>query len=124
MQLACSRLPPLLRLHALFFYTPSTIREEVSHRHGTRVLFWPGNCVGASPYTRQPTSSTSRNVQRANFVELRVGEVRRILLPRRWVNRGAMRKCLTLMNSAEQRSKPERERPEPRNLLRALSDSI
>src|SRR5215213_3432797 len=51
-------------------------------------------------------------------------ELPRIPLPRRWVNRGAMRKCLTLMNSAEQRSKPERERPEPRNLLRALSDSI
>jgi hypothetical protein len=40
------------------------------------------------------------------------------------VNRGAMRKCLTLMNSAEQRSKPERERPEKVPRLRALSDSI
>jgi hypothetical protein len=27
------------------------MREEVSHCHGTRVLFLPGNLVRASPYT-------------------------------------------------------------------------
>src|SRR5215204_6517375 len=59
-----------------------------------------------------------------NFRECSKGEVRRIRIPRTRVNRGAMRKCLTLMNSAEQRSKPERERPEKVPRLRALSDSI
>src|SRR5215204_1854910 len=36
----------------------------------------------------------------------------RTVSPRTRLNRGAMRKCLTLTNSAEQWSKPERERPE------------
>src|SRR5215217_565816 len=35
---------------ALSLCAQSTIREEGSQSHGSRVLFWSGNCVVASPY--------------------------------------------------------------------------
>jgi hypothetical protein len=47
-----------------------------------REILW-----GLAP-TRKPTSNASKNVQRANFVERREGEVRRTSLPRNWVNKG------------------------------------
>src|SRR5215217_1643163 len=51
MQLACSWLPPLLRLHALFFYAQNTIKGEVSQSHEGLPPFWSGNRVGVRPCT-------------------------------------------------------------------------
>jgi hypothetical protein len=42
-------------------------------------------------------------------------QLRRISIPRTPVNKGEMRKCLTLVNCTQEQSKDRKERPEPKN---------
>jgi hypothetical protein len=66
----------------------SIIREELSQSHGGVPPFRSGNCVGASPYEAAYLEYFQENVQRANFVERRLAELRGILIPRTSVNKG------------------------------------